>query len=745
MAWRTRAAAAVAGTLLFLLGLIPLTTAIAAAESYGTSISASSTELTVGQSVTLSAENLSSGTAAVTICKNGWNGVPIAENGAVGVGGSIQHSVSSSTPGTITYASFAGRGETCTSSADSATSITWVSQAAAPTTTTTTAPSVSYSVSASAANGNPNVDTEDRITASNTSSQYAYISLCQYGSASPVAEGGHSPGTALTHDVTSSTAGDQTWYAYAGPSYGCSGASSRVVIDWHNTATVTVDPTSAGTTSAHVNSTTISWDGAKTGDAIRVVETNHNGTAESVAKSTSALSSFSGSTTFTATETASDGTQWVNDYRAELVNPSGGVINWEAFTFTWSGTSCTGDTVYLKKSTTDSSELLVTTNLPPICLPAGTDSLQVYWSPTEPSPRGTIPLLTQVGSCSLGTGPGQLLTKPPACDVTPASPHNTGWYEAYLIEDLNGSRIVVACSGHVELTVTPTNVYKLDLSASSATPVVGSTITLTAGDDSTNPEWLNICGITGSTDQAATYAQVGGGLTHPETSNTAGTVYYLAYASGSEKCGVGAEARVPVTWKAKPAPTSKPTPALNMVASNYNPTVGQSVTLTLTNTNTSSASEWLDYCGRSGGTLVAAGLHDVGGSLTTTVSSSSPGVVTYPGWAGTSEECGTVKDSVEVDWQQAPSTTTTTPSTTTTVPVTGTSGTPSTTTTVPVTGTSGTPSITTTVPVTGTPTTTTTVPPSGATGSPTTTVPVYAPTDVQHPIAWPASSPGTLA
>jgi len=738
MAWRTRAAAAVAATLLALLGLIPLTVGVAAAETYGTSISASSTEVTVGQSVALTAENLSSGTAAITICRNGWAGTAIAENGAVGVGGAIQHSVSSSTPTTITFASFAGRaGPTCTSSADSAVSITWVSQAAAPTTTTTTtAPPVSYSVSASAANSNPNVDTEDLITASNTSSQYAYISLCQYGAASPVAEGGHSPGTALTHDVTSSTAGDQTWYAYAGPSYGCSGAQSSVVIDWHNTASVSVSPAAAGTTSAHKNSTTISWDGAKAGDAIRVVETSHNGTKESVTKSTSAISSFSGSTTFTAVESTTDGTQWVDDYKAELVNSSGTILDWEGFTFTWSGTSCTGDAVHLAKSTSSSFALVVTTNIPPMCLPAGTDSFQVYWSPTEPSTHGTIPLLTQVGDCPLGTGPGELSVIP-RCDVTPASPHNTGWYEAYLIEDLNGSRIVVACSGHVELSVKATNVYKMDLSTSNATPTVGQTIELTGGNDSTNPEWLNICGTTGATDQAATYAQVNGGLTHPETSDTAGTVYYLAYASGSEKCGVGYEARVPVTWKAKPAPTAKPTPALDMTASNYNPTVGQSVTLTLTNTST--ASEWLDYCGPSGGTLVAAGLHDVGGSLTTTVSSSSPGVVTYPGWAGTSEGCGTVEDSVEVDWLAATTTTTAPPAGNTGTP-TGTSGSggaPTTTTapatTVPVSGTSG------------APTTTTTVPPSGATGSPTTTVPVYAPTDVQHPIGWPAGSPGTLA
>ena len=740
MAWRTRAAAAMAGTLLFLLGLIPLTVGVAAAETYGTSIGASSTEVTVGQSVTLTADNQSSGTAAITICKNGWNGTPVAENGVVGAGGSIQHSVSSSTPGTITFASFAGaRGPTCTSSADAAVSITWVSQAAAPTTTTTTtAPPVSYSVTISAANPNPNIKTEDLITATNTSSQFALISLCETGGATPVAEGGHSPGTSLTHDVTSQTAGDQTWVAFAGPSYGCSGASSRVVIDWHNTATVTVDPTSAGTTSAHKNSTTISWDGAKTGDTLRVVETDHNGTAEYVTKQSNALSSFSGSENFYATETTPDGTQWVNDYKAELVGPSGAVITYAEFSYTWSGTSCAGDQVRLKKAS--SSSLSVSTNTPPICLPAGTDSLQVYWSPTEPSTNGTIPLLTQVGnSCPLGTGPGQLLTQPQACDVSPASPHNTGWYEAYLIEDLNGSTVVVACSGHVELSVKATNVYKMDLSASSSTPTVGSTITLSAGNTSSNPEWLNLCGTTGSTDQAATYAPVNGGLTHPETSSVVGTVYYLGYASGSEKCGVGYEARVRVTWEAKPAPTSKPTPALNMTASNYDPTVGESVTLTLTNSST--AAEWLDYCGVSGGTLVAAGQHAVGGSLTTTVSSSSPGVVTYPGWAGTSEECGTVKDSVQVDWQ-APTTTTTAPPAGNTGTPTGTSGSGTPTGTS---GSGGTPTTTTapttTVPVSGTSGTPTTAPPP----SPTTTAPVYYPTDVWHPVGWPAGSPGTLA
>jgi len=334
----------------------------------------------------------------------------------VGVGGSIQHSVSSSTPGTITFASFAGaRGPTCTSSADSAVSVTWVSQASAPTTTTTTtttttAPSVSYSVSASAANGNPDINTEDLITATDTAPYSEHISLCQAGSASPVAEGIHSPGMSLTHDVTSSTAGDQTWVAFAGPSYGCSGAASRVVIDWHNTASVTVAYPNAATLSGHVNATGISWDGAKTGDTLKIVETDHNGTKESVTKSSDALSSFSGSTTFTATETTSDGTQWVNDYRAELVSPSGTILDWEAFTFTWSGTSCTGDTVGLKEAS--SSSLVVSTNAPPICLPAGTDSLQVYWSPTKPSPGGTIPLLTQVGDCPLGTGPGQLSGPP---------------------------------------------------------------------------------------------------------------------------------------------------------------------------------------------------------------------------------------------------------------------------------------------------------------------------------------------
>lgn len=718
-----RAVAMLAAVLTVLLTGVVALAAPAYAETYGVSVYASPSSTTTGNSITWVATNDSSGSAWVTLCSS-WGGSLLAQ-AYVPAGGSLTHAVTENTAMSETLVALVPNEGSCSESYDSAATGTWTSPTST-TTTTTTVPAATYSVSASAQYANPAIDTEDLITGTDTASQSEHISLCLYGGASPIAEGIHSPGSSLTHDVTSSTAGSKIYELFAGPSYGCSGTESNVTVDWKAAATVTVSPTAAGTTSGVANSTSISWDGAATGDRLVVVETNRDGTAENVTKSSSALSSFSGSTSFSATETTSDGTQWVNDYVAELRNSSGTTIAKEDFEFTWSGTSCTSDTVNLAKST---STTLLASMPQPVCLPKGTDSLEVFWSSTQPSAGGTIPLLTEVGGCTLGTGP-TTLTSPQKCSVTPSSPHNSGWYEAYLVEDLNGSQVVVACSGNVELSVSPTNSYTLDLSASNATPTVGDRITLFSGNTSSNPEWLNICGTSGSTDQAAGYKSPDESISHPETSSAAGAVTYLAYGSGAEGCS-GTEARVTVTWEPKPASTST-TPALAITASDYTPTVGQNVTLILS--NTSSASEWLDYCGTSGTALTAAGTHSPGGSLTTTVSASSPGQVTYVGWAGTVEGCSTVEQTVTVDWQAAVSGTS------------GTSGTP--TTTVPSSGATG--SATTTVPSTPT---TTTVPPSAATGTTGTVIvggsgssgPVYYPTDIHWPVGWPSHTPGVAA
>lgn len=687
------------------------------AESYASAISASSTSVPVGTSVQLTATNDSSGFAAVTICSGGWAGAPIAENSHVAPGGSIYHSVSESSPTSIQFASFAGpSGPTCTSSADSSTTVTWyqtsTTTTTVPATTTTTAPD--YAVRASATNTHPAIDTEDTISGKNTSNGYEHITLCITGSNTPIAEGVHGPNTSLIDNhVTSSTAGSTTYRLYAGPSYGCSGpAEQNVAVDWANAPTLTAKPTNAGTTEYDFpNTTKLTWDDAQPGAAIKVIETSDNGAPDNATVATDPASSYSGTVSYSAKEAVPprSGEQWVNDYQARLVS-SAGVIEARAdFSFTWDASSCIGQTVDLGAG----SGGLTDTVQAHTCLAKGVNTIQVYWSKTKPSGLIQPSLAPLVAEKTIGTGPG--MTGPAhTYTFTLPSQHSTGYFEAYQVADVDGAETIIACSGVVHLSVPPTNHYALSWTATSYAAKVGANVTLTgtnttnAGGAAGNPEDIDYCGTSGSSLVAEGTHDPGTSLSTTVTSSTAGNKTYIAFASAKPGCS-GVEARLTIDWQAKAPP---PTPALELIPSNTTPTVGQSISFSLVNTS-SLDPEWLNYCGVSGSTLVAAGTRDAGAAMTSpSVSSASAGDVTYHAWAATTtdgEGCHGVEVSADVDWQAAPApttTTTTAPPSTTTVPAT-------TTTTVP-------PSTTTK------PTTTTTVPP----GTTTTTAPQYYPTAV---------------
>ncbi len=545
------------------------------------------------------------------------------------------------------------------------------------------------------------------VRATNTGTVAEWVDLCAGYGLTPIAAGRHAPGGALVHSVTSSVGGSHKWYVYYGSSSGCSGEHKTVTIDFANTATISADRVSSGNTAGVKAYTTLSWDAATPGSSIQVVETNDNGTQVNQRVFDQATSGYAGNTQFSAVEAPADGTQWVNDYQARLVNAAGAIVARADFTMTWSGTSCTNDAID-EKALTSSLTISMAAGE---CIPRGVDTVMVYWSATPPSSGGTIPRLTEVGSCPVGTGPKNIGIRGFSCPITPTK--SSGYYESYLIESLNGSQILVACSGVAQLsTNAPPPTPALSVTASNPTPTVGTTITLTAAN-TTSPaagEWLSVCGTTGSTNQGAGHRGPSTPLTvsHAETSAAAGKVTYFAWADTSSEGCHGVEASVVVDWQAAPA---KGTPSLTITASNPAPTVGTELTLTLTDTSTLS-SEWLDYCGPSSApALDAAGTRGDGGALTTAVTSSAPGVVTYVGRASTAEGCLGAEQTVTVDWQAPPASTTTT-----TTPPTGTTGT-------------GTGTTTTTVPAT-----TTTAP--NIFGNPTTTVPPPT-TAPQGPIYYP--------
>jgi len=691
------------------------------AESYASSISASSTSVPVGTSVQLTATNDSSGFAAITIC-TGWAGTAIAENGHVAPGGSISHSVSESYATRIQFASFAGpSGPTCTSSADASTTVTWHQQTSTTTTTTvpatTTTTTPAYAVRASASNTSPPIDTEDTIYGYNDSGTTEHISLCVAGSNTPVAEGTHPAGAELSDPVSSATAGSQTWTVWAGPNYGCSGpAHSSVVIDWRTAPTLTAKPTSAGTEQLdYPNTTTLSWTDAKVGDAVKVIETSDNGTATHKVVDTVGTTSFNGSTKYSTKQYTAPGTSWVNDYQAQLVNSAGTIEARADFSFTWNGAECIKDELSLAASSGGITASMQAGE----CLPSGGNTIEIYWSATQPSGLIQPSLAPEVGSKFVGDGPATIGKQGWAHTFSPASPHNVGYYEAYLVNS-NGNAIV-ACTGVVHLSTPPSNTYALDWTASKYSATVGASVTLTGTNDTNaggaagNPEDIAYCGQAGSTALAEGTHDPGTSLTTTVSSSAAGDKTYVAFASATtakDSCS-GTEAELTIDWLAKAPP---PTPALELIPSNGTPSVGRSIDFSLVSTS-SLDPEWLDFC-PNGSTLVAAATRDAGEAMTSpSVSSASAGDVTYHAWASTTadgEGCHGVEASATVDWQEAPTTTTTTApasTTTTTAPANGT-----TTTTVPASGT------TTTVPASGT---TTTVPASTTTTrpEPTTTVP----------------------
>jgi len=692
------------------------------AESYATSISASSTSVPVGTSVTLVATNDSSGFAAVTICSGGWAGTAIAENGHVAPGGSIYHSVSESYATRIQFASFAGpSGPTCTSSADASTTVTWYQQTS--TTTTTTVPATTttttpvYAVRASASSTSAPIDTEDTIYGYNDSGGYEHISLCVVGSNTPIAEGTHPAGAELSDPVSSATAGSQTWTVWAGPNYGCSGpAHSSVTIDWRTAPTLTAKPTSAGTEQLdYPNTTTLSWTDAKVGDAVNVIETSTNGTATHKVVDTVGATSFNGSTKYSTKQYTTPGTSWVNDYQAQLVNSDGTIEARANFSFTWNGAECIKDELSLAASSGGITASMQAGE----CLPSGGNTVEIYWSATQPSGLIQPSLAPEVGSKFVGDGPATIGKQGWAHTFSPASPHNVGYYEAYLVNSHGNA--IVACTGVVHLSTPPSNTYALDWTATSYSATVGASVTLTgtnttnAGGAAGNPEDIAYCGQSGSTALAEGTHDPGTSLSTTVSSSTAGSKTYIAFASAKPSCS-GTEAKLTIDWLEKAPP---PTPALELIPSSTSPTAGQSIDFSLVSTS-SLDPEWLDFC-PNGSTLVAAATRDAGEAMTSpSVSSASAGSVTYHAWASTTadgEGCHGVEASATVSWQAAPTTTTTTvPASTTTTTA------PSnvTTTTAPASGT------TTTVPASTTttrPEPTTTVP-----ASTTTTAPQYAPT-----------------